>query len=99
MCQGVARGFVSSYKLVQFSSEYSRLSPNKSIISNSMVLRIFPFLNNQAIIRVGERMKLSDYDTSTATLFNIREHFWPISGRNLARKIVLDCICYFKSKP
>lgn len=32
-------------------------------------------------------------------LANIREQFWPIAGRNLARKTFHRCICCFKVKP
>lgn len=32
-------------------------------------------------------------------LFSIREKFWPIGGRNLARKAVHNCIKYFKNNP
>lgn len=119
-------------KLVQrqrFPSEYSHLSQKKTIPSNSKVLRLCPFMDNQGIIRVGGRLKLSAYDFTkqhpvllpsnnhfTNLIFkdmhkkllhagpqqllsSIREQFWPISGRNLARKTVHDCICCFKAKP
>lgn len=32
-------------------------------------------------------------------LSSIRDQFWPLAGRNLARKIVRDCIPCFKAKP
>lgn len=32
-------------------------------------------------------------------LFTIREKFWPLGGRNIARKIVHECIVCFKAKP
>lgn len=32
-------------------------------------------------------------------LFSIREHFWPIGGRNLAKKIVRNCVRCFRNNP
>lgn len=32
-------------------------------------------------------------------LANIREEFWPLGGRNLARKITRNCVCCFRSRP
>ena len=32
-------------------------------------------------------------------LYSVREHFWPISGRNLARQIVHKCIVCYKVNP
>lgn len=35
----------------------------------------------------------------TMLLSSIRERFWPISGRNLCKKIVHQCVTCFKAKP
>ncbi|GFV60705.1 integrase catalytic domain-containing protein [Trichonephila clavipes] len=32
-------------------------------------------------------------------LHSVRHRFWPISGRNLARKVVHECVICFKAKP
>lgn len=32
-------------------------------------------------------------------LSSIREHYWPLSGRNLARKIVHDCVRCYRTNP
>jgi len=41
------------------------------------------------LLHVGPQLLLS----------SIREQFWPLGGRNLARKIVHDCIKCFRAKP
>ncbi|CAK9809183.1 hypothetical protein ANTQUA_LOCUS5922, partial [Anthophora quadrimaculata] len=34
-----------------------------------------------------------------ATLYSVREYFWPLDGRNTTRKIVHNCIRCFRAKP
>ncbi|XP_076763724.1 uncharacterized protein LOC143431095 [Xylocopa sonorina] len=34
-----------------------------------------------------------------ATLYSVREHFWPLDGRNVTRKIVYNCVRCFRAKP
>lgn len=32
-------------------------------------------------------------------LYQVRQRFWPLKGRNICRKVVYDCITCFKAKP
>ena len=34
-----------------------------------------------------------------ATLYSIREFYWPIDGRNITRHVIRKCITYFRAKP
>lgn len=52
---------------------------------------------NLIINREGN-IKLKHSDTHT-TPYGVREHYWPIVGRNLARHIIPKCIKCFQSKP
>ena len=34
-----------------------------------------------------------------ATLYSLRELFWPLNGRNITRLIIHQCVRYFRAKP
>lgn len=112
-----------------FSSEYNCLLKNRPLPSKSKLLCLNPFLDKEGIIRVGGRIRNSDYQFDKKhpiilcpkhklttlimryehlklyhcgpqhLLASIREKFWPLSGRGIARKITRGCIICFKNKP
>ncbi|GBO34178.1 hypothetical protein AVEN_160610-1 [Araneus ventricosus] len=43
--------------------------------------------------------KIQFHSGSQALLYNIRQKFWPLNGRNLCRKIVHSCVTCFKANP
>lgn len=109
-----------------FPVEIRRLKSEKSIGSSTSILMLNPFLDSNNILRVGGRLKFSDYPFDkkhpilihskhhfTKLLFahehqrtfhggpqlllsTVRETYWPVSGRNLARSTVKKCLTCFK---
>lgn len=109
-----------------FPSEYQNLKNGKRLNSKSSLLQLSPFLDKDDLIRVGGRLKNSQFNFNkrhpillpkeghltklifstehqrllhagpTLLLGNIRERFWPISGRNLAKQTVRSCIKCFR---
>ncbi|GBN29577.1 hypothetical protein AVEN_119816-1 [Araneus ventricosus] len=43
--------------------------------------------------------KIQFHSGPQALLYNIRQKFWPLNGRNLSRKIVHSCVTCFKANP
>lgn len=119
-------------KLVQqqcFSAEFNSLNQNKPTDLKGKFIRLSPFIDDQGLIRVGGRLKRSQFEYNkmhpillprkhkfTELVFehehtrlchsgpqhllaSIRETYWPLSGRGIARKTVHDCIRCFKFKP
>ncbi|GBM69371.1 hypothetical protein AVEN_272189-1 [Araneus ventricosus] len=43
--------------------------------------------------------KIQFHSGPQALLYNIRQKFWPLNGRNLCRKIVHSCVTCFKANP
>ncbi|XP_030747892.1 uncharacterized protein LOC115876302 [Sitophilus oryzae] len=112
-----------------FPEEISRLLDNKGLPDSNVLSKLNPFLDANGILRVGGRLKHSDFPREkkhpillhsnhhfTKLLFeyehaillhpgpqlllaHIREKYWPIRGRNLARKISIKCLRCFKFKP
>ncbi|XP_071580238.1 uncharacterized protein [Temnothorax nylanderi] len=98
-------------------------------ITKGRLASLSPFIDNKGLIRVGGRLKNSEFDTDKKhpivlsseyqftkllfisehlrllhagpqlLLFSIRERFWPIGGRSLARKTVRSCVKCFRNKP
>ncbi|XP_056636636.1 uncharacterized protein LOC130445135 [Diorhabda sublineata] len=109
-----------------YSTEIETLKNNKPLSSHSNLLSLSPFLEPDGLLRVGGRLKHSNYsfDKRHPILINskhhfskllflqeherllhggpqlllstIRENYWVISGRNLARKTVKNCVKCFK---
>ena len=50
------------------------------------------------IIIREEHLKLKHASTQ-ATLYGVREHYWPIDGRNVTRHIIRKCVKCFRAKP
>ncbi|XP_011859974.1 PREDICTED: uncharacterized protein LOC105557366 [Vollenhovia emeryi] len=50
------------------------------------------------LLFVGEHLRLL-HAGPQSILNSIRQQFWPLGGRNLARKTVHDCVRCFRSKP
>lgn len=119
-------------KVVQkesFSLELHRLEKKTPISSKSKILSLNPFLDEKGIIRVGGRLRNSNFPFDkrhpillparhpfTIMLFKsehvnllhagpqhllsvIREKYWPISGRSLAKSVFRSCIRCFRVKP
>ncbi|XP_025407359.1 uncharacterized protein LOC112681309 [Sipha flava] len=120
-------------KLVQkniWQEELIKLSKSEPISSNSRLLRLKPFVDENGLLRVGGRLKNSDMidvfqkhpillppDSNFTRLVFFNEHeitlhggpqvmlacirlkYWPLNGRNIARKVTRQCVKCFKYKP
>lgn len=105
-----------------FYLELTDLQKNGSVHPKSKLLSLTPFLDSENIIRVGGRLKLSNFNYGkkhpiilpsdshlTKLIFvyehiksfhsgpklllaNIREEFWPLSGKILAKRTVRKCV-------
>lgn len=112
-----------------FPDELKALNANKLVSSKSRIVNLTPFLDNEGTIRVGGRLRNSQFEFRkkhpvvllskhplTKLIFisehnrllhagpqmllaSIRERFWPILGRNLAKKVVHECVVCFRAKP
>lgn len=112
-----------------FPEVISKLAQNEPLHPKEKLSSLSPFLDNDQIMRVGGRLKYSNYVYTkkfpillhanhefTKLLFehehrklihggpqillaHVRETFWPIGGRNLARATVRKCIKCFRFKP
>lgn len=97
--------------------------------SKSSLLTLHPFIDEYGLIRVGGRLRLSDFSFGkkhpivlakshalTKLIFrhehlrlfhagpnlllgSIRDKYWPISGRNLAKNTVRSCVKCFRFNP
>ncbi|XP_033228509.1 uncharacterized protein LOC117180229 [Belonocnema kinseyi] len=68
----------------------SRMTP----ITKGKLASLNPFLDDRGILKVGGSMLVLNYFFSS-----IREHFWPLGGGNLARKVVRNCVMCFRVNP
>lgn len=105
-----------------FNEEYNAIKNNKAVNRKSKLLSLNCFIDSEDLLRVGGRIKNSDFDFDkkhplildakhhlTILLFrheherlfhagpqhllaSIREKFWPIGGRCLARGTTKQCI-------
>lgn len=112
-----------------FASEFKHLCNSKPISPKSKIISLNPFLDENGLIRVGGRLRHSDFSYEkrhpvllpahhhfTNLLFRhehiklmhagpqhllsiIREKYWPIGGRSVARKTVRECIRCFRVNP
>lgn len=112
-----------------FSAEIQSLKNKKPSNFKSRILNLDPFLDDEGILRVGGRLKNSNFCSDkrhpillcskhrlTQLIFkdehlrlmhagpqhllaSIRERFWPVRGRNLATKIIKQCVTCFRSNP
>jgi len=112
-----------------FANELSALRANKPLKSNSSLLSLSPFVNNDGLLRVGGRIQNSQAEFDTrhpillpgnsrltrliferehrrllhagpqALLYAIRERYWPIKGRAMAKRIVHECMKCFRGNP
>lgn len=123
---------LSIVKIVQqqcFHSERMKLARNATVSRKSKIRSLNPFLDSNGIIRVGGRLKNSQFEYSkkypivipnghhfTKLIFrhehlnlfhagpqhllaSVRERFWPIFGKNIAKKTVHNCVKCFRAKP
>ncbi|XP_055950871.1 uncharacterized protein LOC129984956 [Argiope bruennichi] len=53
------------------------------------------------VLRVNGRIRHSNvnFNCPTALLHYVRQRFWPVQGKATCRKVVHDCIKYFRVKP
>ncbi|XP_072380678.1 uncharacterized protein [Diabrotica undecimpunctata] len=116
-------------QLNSFAEKISILNSNKPLPIKHKLSYLTPFLDENHILRVGSRLRLSGLDLNskhpilissnhpfTKLLFehkhkvvlhagpqlllsSIRQYYWPIRGRDLARKTVRNCLTCFKFKP
>lgn len=119
-------------RLVQqdaFSKEFNDLKRGRHVDTKSKLLNLNPFIDNEKIIRVGGRIKHSNFDFEKKfpavlpdkhifskllvryehvrllhagpqlLLASLRDRFWHISGRNLVRKMVRECVTCSRFNP
>lgn len=116
-------------QMESFGIDLKSLKSKDCVSSKSKLATLNPFLDDSGLIRVGGRIKNSNFDFNKKhpvvvasdhhfikqifayehaallhagpqlLLSHIREELWPISGRNLARKTLFQCVKCFKAKP
>ncbi|XP_045449127.1 uncharacterized protein LOC123657649 [Melitaea cinxia] len=85
-----------------FPEEYALLKSGKALSHKNRLIALTPFIDGEDIIRVGGRLVNSHYEFDVKhpillcgpqlLLANIRQTYWPLGGRNLARSTVSKCI-------
>lgn len=71
-------------------SEFDYDKKHPVILSSSHHLTFLIFLNeHNRLLHAGPQLLLS----------SVRDRYWPLQGRNLARKVVHKCIVCFRAKP
>ncbi|XP_045446356.1 uncharacterized protein LOC123654500 [Melitaea cinxia] len=78
-----------------FPEEYALLKSGKALSHKNRLIALTPFIDGEDIIRVGGRLVNSHYEFDVKhpillcgpqlLLANIRQTYWPLGGRNLAR--------------
>lgn len=114
---------------VEFSNDIKCLKTGGFVSSKSKLKTFCPFIDNDAIVRIGGRLVNSNCDYNQKhpivlsgssslskllveyehvkllhagpqqLLYNLRQRFWILNGRNLCRKIVHKCLKCFRVKP
>lgn len=105
-----------------FFDELNILKNNKTLPTKSSLLQLSPFIDNNAVLRVGGRLQNTEYSYNKQhptllhgkhyltklimenehlrlmhagpqlLLSSVRDQYWPIGGRALARKILRECV-------
>ncbi|XP_050547668.1 uncharacterized protein LOC126909295 [Daktulosphaira vitifoliae] len=103
---------VTCYCLRWFNKTIRKKQFPSTSIDHGKLVRLLPFLDENNVLRVGGRLNKSTHISDEqrnpirllhagpqALLAAVREKFWPLNGRNLARKIVHEFVVCFRSKP
>lgn len=131
-CEELSHANFNIIKVLQnlhFKSEIKKLSENSELLNTSHIKNLAPFLDENNILRVGGRLKNTDYDFNvkhpillpynhhyTTLLFRhyhtqnlhagpnllvslIRQNYWPIKAKHIAKKTVHTCVTCFRNKP
>ncbi|GBL67067.1 hypothetical protein AVEN_220554-1 [Araneus ventricosus] len=72
---------------------------NSILPYNSKHPIIFPAKHKVTDMIIQYYHKIQFHSGPQALLYNIRQKFWPLNGRNLCRKIVISCVTCFKANP
>lgn len=60
---------------------------------------LLPHSHRLTELIIENEHKLAMHCGAQALLCNVREQFWPISGRNICKKVIKKCIICFKARP
>ncbi|GFX49173.1 integrase catalytic domain-containing protein [Trichonephila clavipes] len=83
----------SEFKLIKHAQR--SLFDKKEIPSS--ISNLFPFVDGEGIVRLAHTRL---FHVGPQGLLNaVRQKFWPLSGRTIARKTVHQCVTCFKSRP
>ena len=104
---------LSHYKKLNSKSSLISLNPflEKGVLKVGGRLEYADISNNQKypivlprnhhitrlIIREEHLTKM--HARTQATLYGVREKYWPIDGRNIARRVICQCVTCFRAKP
>lgn len=127
--QGALNRLITLCQAEAFPQELKHLKSQQVLKTSSAILSLSPFLDEIGIIRVGGRMKNSEFSFDkkfpvllpkshvlTQLIFKhfhelqlhcgaqhllavVRESYWPISGRNTAKRITHNCTKCFRVNP
>nr|XP_033322444.1 uncharacterized protein LOC117218271 [Megalopta genalis] len=85
-----------------FADEIQDLSQGRRVHRNSKLTTLDPFLDRDGIIRAGGRLKHANIPYSQQhpiILSSARQRYWPLDGRNQARRVIRQCIRRFRANP
>ncbi|GFX77180.1 probable RNA-directed DNA polymerase from transposon BS [Trichonephila clavipes] len=94
--QEINRAEITLIRIVQqqeFKRDIKSLNENNRVSAENVIKSLNLFLDQDGVLRVGGRL------CPQALLYQVRQRFWPLRGRNVCRKIVHDCLVCFKVIP
>ncbi|KAF0708047.1 general transcription factor II-I repeat domain-containing protein 2-like, partial [Aphis craccivora] len=97
---------IKQVQTIYFYKEISDLRDSNLVHCKSSLRHLNPFIDENNLIRVGGRLKnASTLDTfqrhpivlpAKTMLASVRERYWPLNGRNIARTIAHQCVKCFR---
>ncbi|XP_055918507.1 uncharacterized protein LOC129950600 [Eupeodes corollae] len=103
------KGLVKYVQLVSFQTEIETLSKGYQLSSRCHIKSLAPFLDSDGILRVGDHAfttilvrhlhEKNFHSGPQALLSIVRDKFWPIHGKIVARKVVHKCVRCTRARP